>query len=327
LSKEERLMLESPIEIHRLLVQLQSLEQESDYLEICNLMNFFEEIVLFVEESKSKLNSEIELNGLSGYIAGNSLWDKGKACLDLPVQAEVEYIYNHLNPNLVEVYERRRYIQHLRQVTPYINYKLFEEAKETVLRLGPCVSSLGQIPILKGYLSQVKGICENYTQSVEMILHPNEFSSVTHQLVSQIIEAFRSLNSTGVCELLVGIMKSFSSYLHRWSRIISHFEPDIPQLSNVLLCEIDLKNDSLSVHELLEKLLVNIELLIDVPLLAEDFASYDSLNTKECNYLEAILKSELIELPLSSPEINEVFKLLSKFPNLREEARVAIYIQ
>lgn len=326
LSKDESLKLESPIEIHRLLVQVQSLEQEHDYLQICNLMNFFEEVVLFVKESESKLNLEIELNGLSGYITGNSLWNKGKACLNLPVQAELGYIYNHLNPSIVEVYERRKYIQHLIQVSPYINYELFEEAKDAVLRLGPCIASLGQIPILRGYIWEVMERCENYTTSVEMIIHPIEYSGVTHQLVSDIIEAYKSLNSTGVCDLLVGIMKSFSSYLHRWSQIINHFEPVIPQLMNVLLNEIDLKNDSLSVHELLEKLLVNIELLMDVPLLTENFASNNSLNTKESNYIEAILKCELIELPLASPEIDEVFKFLSKFPNLMEEARVAIYI-
>ena len=326
LSKDESLKLESPIEIHRLLVQVQRLEQESDYLKICNLMNFFEEAVLFVQESECKLNSEIELNGLSGYIAGNSLWSKGKACLNLPVKAELGYIYNHLNPSLAEVYDRKQYIQYLIQVGPYINYKLFEEAKEVVLRLGPCVSRLGQIPILRGYLSHVMEICESYSKSIEKILYPNEYSSVTHKLVSQIIEAYQSLNLTGVCDLLVEIMNNFSSYLHRWSRIISHYEPDIPQLISVLLNEIDIKYDSLSVHELLERLLANIELLMDVPLLAESFASNNSINTKEINYIESILKGEIIDLPLSTTEIDEVFNFLSKFPNLMEEARVAIYI-
>src|SRR5665648_269653 len=169
-------------------------------------------------------------------------------------------------------------------------------------------------------------ICESYSKSIEKILYPNEYSSVTHKLVSQIIEAYQSLNLTGVCDLLVEIMNNFSSYLHRWSRIISHYEPDIPQLISVLLNEIDIKYDSLSVHELLERLLANIELLMDVPLLAESFASNNSINTKEINYIESILKGEIIDLPLSTTEIDEVFNFLSKFPNLMEEARVAIYI-
>jgi len=322
---KESLKLESPIDIHRLLVQVHSLEHDPDYLTINDLMNFFEEAIIFIEESESKLNTDIELNGLSGYITDNVLWSKGRTCLDASDELEYDLIYNHLKPRIVEVYERRKYIQHLIQVAPFINNRLFEEAKVIVSELGPCVSSLKQVPILKKYVCQAIEKCENYTMSIETILHPNDYSSVTHQLVSKIIESYKTLNSIGTVSLVEEIMEKFSSYLQRWEIISNHLETNFAKNIKALLERLNFENKSSNIHYLIEKLLFNIECFIDIPLF-ESSASYSSLNMKEKNFLENILKSEVIELPLTRSEIEEVFKFLNKFPNLIEEARVAIYI-
>lgn len=327
LGKDGRVSTDTPISAHRFLLVLGEIDCDPVYAAVKELCSFAERGFGLIQRAPEDLHQAAERAGVAGHLALCKDWGRGEGD-EYDASQGMEGLVQ-LTRSAKDLARRRKYLKLLEIASPYIDYKLSEDA-QIISEVLQNILALGLPPHFTEKIQLAQGVCRDYVRALDGLHQWNDAAGVWDRALALLRDAHQKLYDGRLRLLLLGIGQEWQSYLENLGLLagcLGLSGRDLPGLAERGACELREISAEIGSADIAKALYCTGGYLLEVPL-PREIEDQVSGSAEGCYswLLDMLLSPSPPEAIISKVPLDKLQEFCTNYPALAQAINMKLYL-